>query len=265
MAETLRHQVCGFSDDDTDDECLRKLRDALHRAGLHDSVDQWLLADLLGLPYPEVELAAALAPEARKRQLAELLASLFVSLSGGKPALYEFNDAHWMDASTAEWLASLRRRLTTGGLVALTTRPDAPIVEPLLEKMEVIGLAGLSNAEVESLARSVAGGRILPEEVVSHIARHCAGVPLFVEELTTALLTSGAIEEQENHYSLKDWSPVRQLPFSLRDLLQRRLDQLGEGDREVAQVCSVIGSDVTPRFVAAVLGESEIVRIEASL
>ncbi len=265
VADALRHQVCDFSDDDTDADRITKLETALHRAGLADPVHFWLLADLLGLPYAQSELDAALAPEARKRPLMELLASLFPALSGGQPALYEFNDAHWIDATTAEWLPLLRRHLNGGGLIAFTTRPDAPTLEPFLEGLEVIALSGLADAEVESLARSVAGGRILPREVVAHIARTCSGVPLFVEEMTTAQLLSGELEEQENHYSLKQWSPERHLPFSLRDLLQSRLDQFGVGDREVAQVCAVIGSDVTPRFVAAVLGEKAPERTEASL
>jgi predicted ATPase len=78
-------------------------------------------------------------------------------------------------------------------------------------------------------------------------------------------LLSGELEEEETHVSLRQWSPVRQVPFSLRDLLQSRLDQFGVGDREVAQVCAVIGSDVTPRFVAAVLGEDSPERTGASL
>ena len=265
VADTLRHQVCDFADDDTDDQRLGKLRCALDRARLSEPVNGWLLADLLGLPFPEDELAATLAPEARKRQLTELLASLFPALSAGRPALYEFNDAHWMDASTAEWLAILRQHLSGGGLVAITSRPEAPTVEPFIAGMEVIALTGLSDGEVEALARSVAGGRILPREVVMHIARTCSGVPLFVEEMTTVQLLSGELVEQDTHYSLQQWSPARRLPFNLRDLLQSRLDQIGAGDREVAQVCAVIGSDVTPRFAAAVLGEPATERTEAAL
>jgi tetratricopeptide (TPR) repeat protein len=83
--------------------------------------------------------------------------------------------------------------------------------------------------------------------------------------MTTVQLLSGQLEEQENHYSLKQWSPARHLPYSLRDLLQTRLDQFEAGDREVAQVCSVIGSDVTPHFVASVLGERVLDRTESSL
>ncbi|HYR59381.1 MAG TPA: AAA family ATPase, partial [Chthoniobacteraceae bacterium] len=250
VAETLREQVCAFAEDETDEEHAAKLQAALHRAGLHDPVHLWLVSELLGLPHAEAELAAALAPEARKRRLMESLALLFQALSGEQAALYDFNDAHWIDASTAEWLCYLRGRLNAGGLVTLTTRPDSPAVEPLVEGMDVVTLGGLGDADVEALARSVAGGRILPHEIVDHIARNCSGVPLFVEEMTAALLASGAVEERGDHYVLNDWQPARQLPFSLRDLLQSRLDQLAIGEREVVQVCAVIGSEVTPQFVA---------------
>ncbi len=82
-------------------------------------------------------------------------------------------------------------------------------------------------------------------------------MPLFVEELTAALLTSGALDVQEHHYELKDWNPARQLPISLRDLLQSRLDQLAPADRTVVQVCAVIGGDATARIVSSVLGEPD--------
>ena len=258
VKEVLREKVCYFTEGETGAARVSKLAELLRLHGFADPRDLWLLAELLGLPYPEAELSAALAPEARKRALVELLAALFAALAEGAPALYEFNDAHWMDASTAEWLAYFRTRAAARSLFAVTTRPDAPGLAAAVEGMEKIALAGLADADVERLARSVAGGRILPHEVVSHIARTSAGVPLFVEELTAALLASGAMEEREHHYELRDWNPARQPPFSLRDLLQGRLDRLAPGDRAVAHLCAAIGTEVTPRIVSRVLdGTSE--------
>lgn len=265
VIETIREKVCAFAEAEDDEARAARLQKIMQAAGLHEPVHFWLLADLLGLPYPAEELAAALAPEARKRTLHHVFNLLFPALSEDRPALYEFNDGHWIDASTAEWLVHFHAHQGTGGLVVVTSRPDASTLGEALAGMEIIDLRGLKENDVESLARSVAGGRILPHEVVDHIAHSCGGVPLFVEELTAALIHSDALEEQEQHYELKNWSPAKQVPFSLRDLIQSRLDQCQEGDREVMAACAVVGSEVTPRVIAGVLGEHDDARTAAAM
>jgi len=264
VAHVLGQRVFSFAESDSAARRLEKLRTVLDRCGLRESDGEWLLAELLALPFPEAELSASLAPEARKRRRFDVLSRLFLALGGDRTALFEINDAHWIDASTAEWLADFHRHQPAHTLLVITTRPDAAVCEAVKDA-EVVALGGLGAPEIEQLARAVAGGRILPNEVLTHLAETCGGVPLFVEELTSALLTSGALNEQEHHYELKDWSPARQLPISLRDLLQSRLDQLDPADRAVVQACAVVRTEAPPHIVSRVLDEPDPARTEAAL
>jgi predicted ATPase len=77
------------------------------------------------------------------------------------------------------------------------------------------------------------------------------GVPLFVEELTKAVLESGLLQEKGGRYTLAGPLPPLAIPATLYDSLMARLDRLAPV-REVAQVGAVIGREFSHELLAAV-------------
>ncbi len=67
-------------------------------------------------------------------------------------------------------------------------------------------LGRLGRAQVEAMTECITGGKALPAEVVQQIVAKTDGVPLFVEELTKAILESGLLREYEDRYELT--SPI---------------------------------------------------------
>jgi predicted ATPase len=89
------------------------------------------------------------------------------------------------------------------------------------------------------MAVQVADGKRLPTEVIQQLVDKADGVPLYVEEMTTAVLESGVLKETEGQYELAGSLASLSIPVTLQDSLMARLDRLVTA-KVVAQYASVI-------------------------
>ena len=232
---------------------LRRLEDLLTDAGLAPSPGLPgagavpvaalpalpLLADLLGLALPT---PLAMTPERRKVATLEVVTALLHGWAAQKPCLLVIEDVHWADPTTRDLLALIQRRSPEAGrfLCLVTARPpyDWPSTAPPIAVQE---LRGIDGPAVRALIAAVAGGKSLPAGVIERLVATTDGVPLFVEEVTAALLESGQLVAQGDSYDLAaGGAPDVLIPQSLRDSLTARLDRLGSA-RVTAHFASVIG------------------------
>ena len=95
-------------------------------------------------------------------------------------------------------------------------------------------------------------GKQLPQAITSEILERTDGVPLFVEELTKAVIESGALIETGDGYTVTGTLPARAIPMTLRASLLARLDRLGFTAREVAQIGAALGRRFSHDLIAAV-------------
>jgi predicted ATPase len=130
----------------------------------------------------------------------------------------------------------------------------------------------LSQPQIEGMAERVAGGKTLPHEVLQQIVERTDGVPLFVEEITKAILESGQLTAVDGHYELTGAFSTFAIPATLQDSLMARLDRLISA-KGIAQLGAAIGrqfaydllhavsqlDDVTLRRELSRLVEAEIV------
>src|SRR6201998_4252897 len=122
--------------------------------------------------------------------------------------------------------------------------------------MTPITLNRLERPEVETMVGHLAGGRSLPGEVVDHIVAKADGVPLYVEELTKAILGSGVLEASGDAYVLRGALAQLHIPATLQDSLMARLDRVPRL-REVAQLGSVLGREFAYDMISALGGIGE--------
>jgi predicted ATPase len=114
-----------------------------------------------------------------------------------------WEDLHWADPTTLEALGMLIEQAPTAALLVVATyRPELTPPWPQRSHMTPITLNRLERPEVETMVGHLAGGRPLPREVVDHIVAKADGVPLYVEELTKAILGSGLLEARDDAYVL---------------------------------------------------------------
>ncbi|MBV8614468.1 MAG: AAA family ATPase [Acetobacteraceae bacterium] len=209
-----------------------------------------LVAALLSIPTDErYRMPEMNPPRLRERTLAALL-GLFAGLVARGPAVVAFEDLHWADPTTLEVLARAAERVASMPvLMLMTARPEFRPPWPDLAHGTTLPLSRLSDDEAAMLAQQAAGAVPLPDSARRYIVRHTEGVPLFVEELTKAVLESGALTEGERFASLP-------LPTSLHHLLLARLDRLGPA-HELAQIGAVIGREFTYDLLSAVADQPE--------
>src|SRR4029453_233383 len=98
----------------------------------------------------------------------------------------------------------------------------------------------LSHAQVEQIVHGMTDGKTLPPEGPAQNGERTDGVPLFVEELTKAVVESGYLQDVNGHYALTGAFSTLAIPATLQDSLMARLDRLVTA-KAVAQYAAVIG------------------------
>jgi class 3 adenylate cyclase len=223
-------------------------------------VRQALVADLLSLPTGRALSDMNLSPQRKKERTLEALIGLLEDLSGRQPVLMVFEDVHWIDPTSRELLdMTIERIRRLPVLLIITFRPEFQETWSGAAHVSTLLLNRLDTGEGTQLAETVAG-KALPEQVVAHIAARTDGVPLFVEELTRAVLESGLLHDEGDRYALDRPMPPLAIPSSLRASLLARLDHLGPVAKEIAQIGAAIGRDFSYELLAAVArrGKAEL-------
>jgi predicted ATPase len=157
-----------------------------------------------------------------------------------------FEDAHWIDPTSRELLdLTVEHVRTLPVLLIVTFRPEFQPVWTGQPQVTMLALNRLDRYDRTTLVEQIAGGKVLPDEVVVQIVERTDGVPLFVEELTKSVLESGV--------------PLVGIPMTLHDSLMARLDRL-ESVRRVAQIGAAIGREFPYALLQAVsrLPEDEV-------
>jgi predicted ATPase len=165
-----------------------------------------------------------------------------------------FEDAHWSDPTSLELLTlTIERLQRLPMLLIITLRPEFQPPWTGQPHVTTLALNRLGRRERTALVGHVTGGKALPQPVLDQIVERTDGVPLFVEELTKAVLESDQLHEDRDRYVLDQ--PVQHLaiPTTLQASLMARVDRLGSA-REVLQIGAAIGREFSYELLAPVAG-----------
>ena len=165
--------------------------------------------------------------------------------------LWVIEDAHWIDPTTLELIElALDRVQSTRVLVLITARPTFVASFASHPVVTRLALNRLARAATQAIVARITRGKRLPEALVDEIAAKTDGVPLFVEEMTKAVIESGVLRESADAYHLDGPLSALAIPTTLHDSLMARLDRL-QPVKEVAQTAAVIGRSFDHRTIAA--------------
>ena len=237
---------------------LGKLEAGLRPSGLPLAEVVPLVAGLLAVPLP-VERYAPLTvtPQHQKQQTLDALLAWLVAEAERQPVLVAWEDLHWADPTTLEFLGLVIAQAPTVPMLhVLTSRPEFSPPWPPRSHLTPLVLNRLERPQVEALMTQRAGGKTLPAEVVHHIVAKTDGVPLYVEELTKMLLASPLLREEVDQYVLTGPLRTVAIPDTLQDALMARLDQLPTA-KEVAQLGAVVGREFTYDLVQGIAHQDE--------
>jgi class 3 adenylate cyclase/tetratricopeptide (TPR) repeat protein len=250
-------RAAGFRADDTPEQRLDKLEALLAQGGSPSEAVAPLFAALLSVPFGDRYAPLALSPAQQRRLTLAALLDRFEGLARRRPILLLFEDLHWADATSLELLDLAVERVRQLSVLALFTfRPDFEPPWVALPNVGTLALGRLDRDDVESIVARVTGRRVLPGEVMKQIIAKTDGNPLFVEELTKAVLEAGILIEDAEGYRLAGPLPPLAIPETLQDSLMARLDRLAPV-RGIAQIGAAIGREFSFSLMRAVIGREE--------
>ena len=202
-----------------------------------------LIADLLAIPTGQRYGPLELSPHQKKERTFQALLEQVEGLAARQPVLAIYEDVHWADPTMLELLdraVDEVQRLPV--LMIITFRPEFVPRWTGHGHVTALFLSRLGRRQGTAVVDQITGGKQLPQEVLEQILAKTDGVPLFVEELTKAVLESGLLEDRGSHYALTGPLPPLAIPTTLQDSLMARLDRLAPV-KEVAQIAACIGRE----------------------
>jgi class 3 adenylate cyclase/tetratricopeptide (TPR) repeat protein len=249
----LEH-AAGFTRDDTAEEKLGKLTELLAPAASGDD-ETTLVAELLSLPNSATNLN--LSPQRKREMLFEALLHRLEALARSRPVLMVFEDAHWVDPTSRELLdLTLDRASRMPVLVVVTFRPEFQHAWNGQPHVTTLGLNRLGGHDGAALVERLAGNAGLSPEIVGEIVERADGVPLFVEELTKAVLETADRDNRVAAVLAAGPLPELAIPATLHASLISRLDRLGPIAKEVGQIGAVLGREFGYDLIEQVAGRS---------
>ena len=219
-----------------DAEALERISNTIapYRFARADSAP--LLAEFLGFDTSGADVQPPVDASDRKRRLFDTLTAWFVEEAETRPVFMIVDDVHWMDPATHEFLAGFLEHVPSMPIMAiLAFRSDFLPPWPQRSFLNAMPLGGLDAAEIDAMVADIAGDAALSPALFDYVRARTDGVPLYVEELTRALVENGGIADASN---LQEAG----IPQTLHDSLEARLDSVPAG-KDIAQWGAVIGRE----------------------
>ena len=238
-----------FGPHDTAAEKWAKLDAVLPSVSPRKHLALQFLADLMSLEVPSDLTPAPKASVDEQREAAfEVLTDVAKSEAEAAPLLIVVEDAHWLDATTQEFIERLLDRLQRCAVMVLVTyRPEFTPPWAQHANVGLLSLSRLGKRDARAIVDSLlTGGQNLPQDLAEDIVAKGDGNPLFVQELTGSVLEAARSGDDRRI----------QIPATLRDSLSERLDRLGSA-KEVAQIAAAFGREFGVDLVAATLDRRE--------
>ena len=256
-------RAAGFAHADTGQMKLDKL-DAMLGLSSTSRQDAALFAEMLSMPndgrYPTLELT----PQQRRQKTLEALFTQVQTFASKNPVLMIFEDAHWSDPTSLEAFGRAVDRIATlPVLLLITFRPEFESPWIGQPHVTVLTINRLTRPEVDAMIDRVIGNKQLPANVRRDIIERTDGIPLFVEEMTKAVLEAASHSEAERAAAGIPPAAVA-VPATLHASLMARLDRLGGPAKEVAQIGAAIGRE-HPHALLALVTRTPDAELEAAL
>ncbi|UPK38239.1 AAA family ATPase [Bradyrhizobium sp. 186] len=228
---------------------LAKLTTYLPRSINNSKEPVLLIAKLLSIPLENNLELSGLTPQQIKNRTISTLVEMILAFSVQRPTLCIFEDAHWLDPSTLELLESIISGIDHARvLLIVSCRPEFRPTWMTRANATMHSLTRLSLTEVKAMIRDILKGGSMPQPVLDRIIAKADGVPLFIEELTSSMMsaplrTRGTFERVPQLASLR-------VPDTLSDALMERLDRVAPS-RRLVQIAAVIGREFSYDLLSA--------------
>ena len=204
-------------------------------------------------------------PETERYRVFEAVTALLSAIAADGPVLLVVDDLHWAARPTLLLLRHVVRQRAVARLMVVSTYRDTdlgrghPLSEALADlrrepDVERVVLRGLDEAEVVEMVSTAAGHELDDEGLQFARAVHAEteGNPFFVGQVLRHLAETGAIRIEDGRWVVSDRRGG--IPEGVREVIGKRLSQLGEDTNDVLSVAAVIGRQFDSRLLTAASG-----------
>jgi class 3 adenylate cyclase/tetratricopeptide (TPR) repeat protein len=252
VLELLRDYF-GLRTKEAADISRRRVRDRLSALPVSEQFSLVLL-EFLGLADPH-QAAPKLDPKARKTQLLDFVRTLPRSGPQDAATIVVIEDLHWIDSASEEFVEALADAVVgTKTLLVVNFRPG--FVAPLMQRSHYrqISMPPLGPAQATALLRDHLGNDASLALLTRNIVERAQGNPFFIEELVNAIVERGDFEGEKGAYRLKGGIDAIPLPATVQAVIAARIDRLEEDAKQVLEVASVIGREISISVLERVSG-----------
>jgi class 3 adenylate cyclase/tetratricopeptide (TPR) repeat protein len=252
--QQLEH-TAGFLATDSPEEKFEKLASVLPDA---PGEERSLLAELVNVPKSERFQPVSLDSAVKRRRTMQALMSQLKRIADRTPTLIIFEDAQWSDETSRELLGILASQIERLRVLLIVLSRPADLGQwTATASVKTINLHPLTD-EVSSLfIEQMAADRPLPDAVVKDIVNRTDGIPLFLEEITQAVL-----ESRDDTKGFIHGEAGTALSMLLRASLLPRFNRLGKA-RAILESAAAIGREFTVSLLTHVVAEKD--RLASSL
>ncbi len=236
---------------DSDADKLAKLKGYLSGLTKNPTESTALIARLLSIPVEDQSGLSTLTPQQVKNRTVDTLLEIISSFSTRRPTLCIFEDVHWIDPSTLELLELAISRIDRAAIMLLVSyRPEFRHNWSTHANVTLHSLTRLSRSEVTRMIKELLREGRLSQEVFDQIIEKADGVPLFIEELTTSIISTPRSNRQKSDLNEPTSLETARVPETLHDALMERVDRVTHG-RKLAQIAAVIGREFSYDLLTA--------------
>jgi class 3 adenylate cyclase len=220
-----------------------------------------LMFDFLDVPDPE-RPAPPLGPEARQRQLLDLARRLAHGRSAREPAVLLFEDLHWFDRASEEFVEDVVAGISRGNrtLALFNFRPEYHAQWMQRSYYQQLPLLPLGSEAIKELFADLLGTDSSLHRLRELIQECTGGNPFFIEEMVQSLIETAAVAGSRGRYRLV--TPVEGvgMPATVQSVLAARIDRLPEQEKRLLQTASVIGKKFSEPILKRVadLGDRDL-------
>jgi class 3 adenylate cyclase/tetratricopeptide (TPR) repeat protein len=201
-----------------------------------------LMFDFLGVPDPK-QPSAPLGPEARQQRFLDLTRRLARARSNREPAVFLFEDLHWFDRASDDYIGNVVVEVAPGNrsLLLLNFRPEYHAQWMQRSHYHQLPLLPLGTEAIGELFADLLGTDTSLQGLRDLIRHRSGGNPFFIEETVLSLAETGALVGTRGAYRLATPTEEIGVPVSVQSVLAARIDRLPEMEKQVLQTASVIG------------------------
>jgi DNA-binding SARP family transcriptional activator/predicted ATPase len=217
---------------------------------------------------PDAAPALAAVQAASQERLKRELNAFLREVCRVRPFVLFLDDVHWADASTIDILGYIANQMGTAQMVVVTTyrpselhlakHPFGPLKLDLQARglCREVSLELLTRDDIERFLAFEFPGHRFPAAFAQFVHAKTEGSPLFMVDLVRYLRAKQVIAEGKGGWSLGESLPdlARDLPESVRSMIERKIEQLSEADRQLLTAAAVQGYECDAPIVAAVVG-----------